>query len=65
LALFSPATRVFGRKTPEIGFVWRIEGRDGPPPATAIALPQIINNPSSIINAEASSARIGFVWRSG
>ena len=24
---------------------------------------QIINNPSSIINAEASSARIGFVWR--
>jgi hypothetical protein len=33
-----------------------------PPPARAIALPQIINNPSSIINAEASSARIGFVF---
>jgi hypothetical protein len=44
-----------------IGFVWRSVHTADATPAPAIALPQIINNPQSIINAGASSAGIGFV----
>jgi hypothetical protein len=37
-------TLIFSPKTRQIGFVWRIADRDRPPPATAVALPRIINN---------------------
>jgi hypothetical protein len=42
--VFSPA-RVFGPQTAQIGFVWRSADMGGPPPASAIALAQIIDNP--------------------
>jgi hypothetical protein len=37
-------TLIFSPKTGQIGFVWRTWGRDHPPPATAIASPQVINH---------------------
>jgi hypothetical protein len=39
------ATLIFGPKTAEIGFVWRIGPRDVASPGPVIALPQIINDP--------------------
>jgi hypothetical protein len=60
LALFFRRTLDLRPETRKIGFVWhRVHmTRSG-----FAFRRSIINNQSSFINAEASSARIGFVWR--